>query len=261
MVTVSYNQSKFLEEALLSVIQQSGVDLEYIVVEGGSTDGSRSIIERHRDRIDRVIDLPDSTATACLNRGFAAARGEIYGYLNSDDVLLPGTLAKVSALFETRPHLDVISGHGWLIDGDGRRLQRLFSHKVSWRRCFYDCCTVVQQSTFFRSSLFHKVGGFNNRSRLHWDGELMMEFARHGANFGVVHDYWSLFRLHGGSLTGGTQYREKAGQWYRNQRAKFGLPEVSPFRRRLMQTIRWFREPVTLALRVADQVEHPNRLL
>lgn len=261
IVTVSYNQGRFLEEAIRSVTEQDWLNLEYIVVDGGSEDESLGIIDRYRDRIDRFIEFPRSTAAACLNRGFAAATGDLYGYLNSDDVLLPGALRKAQRIFERSPTLDVISAHGWLIDTQGQRLQRIFSHKIDWKRCFYDCCTTVQQSTFFRSELFRKAGGFNEASRLHWDGELMMRFARLGAKFGVVQDYWSLFRIHKNSLTGAAGYAEQSEQWYRDQRSRFGLPEVSRLHRRLMQSIRWGREPLTLALRLVDQFEHPKRFL
>lgn len=259
IVTVSYNQGSFLEEALRSIIEQTDVDLEYIVVEGGSSDNSRAIIERYRDRIDRIIDLPNTTATACLNRGFAVATGDIHGYLNSDDER--GALGCARRAFEQRPYLDVISAHGWIIDEEGRRLQKLFSHKVEWRRCFYDQCTLVQPSTFFRATLFHKVGGFDQTSKINWDGELTMEFARHRARFGVVHDYWSMFRVHTQSLTGAAEYQRRNEDWYTRQRLKFNLPECSAMYHRYMRIERWLKQPLTLALRVADGFAHPRRVL
>lgn len=261
IVTISYNQGKFLQEALQSVIDQPDPDLEYIVVEGGSSDDSPAIIESYRDKIDQIIHLPNSTPTQCLNRGFANATGDIYGYINSDDALLPGSLAKVRQVFQKRPSLDVVSAHGWIVDATGRRLHKLFSHKVDRRLCFYDCCTLVQQSTFFRAGLFRAVGGFDETSRFHWDGELMMKFANRGARFGIVHNCWSMFRVYPESLSGSTGYRRQAEEWYRRQRAKAGFPEVSRFRQRSMQTMRWFREPVTLALRIADGLAHRNRVL
>jgi glycosyltransferase involved in cell wall biosynthesis len=259
IVTISYNQAEFLEEALKSVIAQKGAEVEYTVVEGGSSDGSAAIVERYRDRVDRIIRFPNSTATQCLNRGFAEAKGDVYGFLNSDDVLLPGALGKAQRAFESRTNLDVVSAHGWVIDRYGKRLHKIFSHKVDWRHCFYDCCTLVQQSTFFRADLFHKVGGFDESSTFHWDGDLFMRFARTGAQFGIVHDYWSFYRIHRGSLRGSSEYWPKAENWYREQRAKQGLPEVSTARLRCMQYVHWFRQPITLALRVADGLLHPSR--
>lgn len=261
IVTISYNQSEFLEEAIRSVVDQRDPELQYIVVDGGSSDSSPAIIERYRHEIDQIVYLPNSTPAQCLNRGFADAIGDIYGYINSDDALLPGALAKVKRVFERRPWLDVVSAHGWVVDAEGRRLHRLFSHKFHPRWCFYDCCTLVQQSTFFRAGLFKKAGGFDDASRFHWDGELMMEFANHGARFGIVHDNWSLFRVYPESLSGAANYRQRAEEWYRRQRLKAGLPEVSRVRQRSMQIGRWFREPITLSLRIADGLARRNRVL
>jgi len=91
IVTISYNQAQFLEKAILSVLNQEGVGLEYIVVDPGSTDGSREIIERYRDRFGHVVFEKDHGPADGLNKGFQYATGDVYGYLNSDDVLLPGT--------------------------------------------------------------------------------------------------------------------------------------------------------------------------
>ena len=92
VVTVSFNQARFLERAIRSVLGQDYDDIEYIVVDPGSTDGSRAIVERWRDRIDRIILEPDRGPPDGLNKGFAAATGEIFAYLNADDALLPGAV-------------------------------------------------------------------------------------------------------------------------------------------------------------------------
>ena len=89
IVTISFNQAEFLERAIRSVIEQDYPDVEYIVVDPGSTDGSREIIEKYRSRISKVILEPDTGPANGLNKGFAAATGEIFGYINADDAFLP----------------------------------------------------------------------------------------------------------------------------------------------------------------------------
>ncbi len=116
IVTISFNQGRFLERTIRSVIAQKGVDLEYIVVDPGSTDDSREIIERYRRDITRVVFEKDRGPADGLNKGFACASGEIYGYLNADDVFEPGALRRVAAYFERLPDVDVVCGHCWVTD-------------------------------------------------------------------------------------------------------------------------------------------------
>src|SRR5690349_13082517 len=110
LVTISYNQAPFLERTIRSVIDQKYDDLEYIVVDPGSTDGSREIIEHFRPYITKTIFEKDRGAADGLNKGFSHATGELYGFLNSDDVLLPGALKEASKFFDTNPDIDVVSG-------------------------------------------------------------------------------------------------------------------------------------------------------
>ena len=92
IVTISFNQADYLEEAMVSILEQDYDDIEYIIVDAGSTDGSRDIIERYRDRIAVVVLEPDEGPADGLNKGFARASGDIYGYLNADDAFLPGNV-------------------------------------------------------------------------------------------------------------------------------------------------------------------------
>ena len=127
VVTISYNQAQFLEQAMVSVLAQSGVELEYIVVDPGSTDGSRDIIERYRDRIAHVVYEKDDGPADGLNKGFALATGEIYCYLNSDDEFEPNAFQTIAAFFASHTETDVVCGHCWLIDEHERRLRRVWS--------------------------------------------------------------------------------------------------------------------------------------
>ena len=108
IVTISFNQAEFLERTIESVLAQDYPEIEYIVVDPGSTDGSREIIDRYRSRISKVILRPDRGAADGLNHGFAEATGEIFGFLNSDDLLLPGAASKAAGFFDK--HQDVGRG-------------------------------------------------------------------------------------------------------------------------------------------------------
>jgi glycosyltransferase involved in cell wall biosynthesis len=202
IVTTSFNQAKFLERTILSVLGQDYPEIEYIVVDPGSTDDSRDIIERYRSRITRVIFRPDRGAADGLNRGFAEATGEILGFLNSDDVLLPEAVSSAANFLERHTDIDVVSGHSNLIGPDDSFLRRLYSDRMSINRCIYGGVILIQPSTFFRRKIFDRVGGFCVENTRSWDGELFLQMARAGGKFAVVEEFWSAYRVHSQSITG-----------------------------------------------------------
>ncbi len=202
IVTISFNQAQFLDEAIRSVTDQDYDDVEYIVVDPGSTDGSRGIIETYRGKIAKIIYEPDMGPADGLNKGFAEAHGEIFGFLNSDDVLEPGVLSRVIKNFEAHPDVDVISGHSWIIDAEGNVKRRFFSDRYTLTMAAYGASILSQASTFFRAEVFRRAGGFKIENRSSWDGELFIDMALGGARFSLVCEYWSRFRIHGGGITG-----------------------------------------------------------
>jgi len=220
IVTISFNQAQFLEEAILSVLNQDYPDVEYIVVDPGSTDGSRKLIEGFRDRIDHIVFEPDSGPSDGLNKGFARASGDIFGFLNADDFLLPGALDSLATGFKRLPLTDVISGHGWLVDVDGWPTQKKHSHRFSAWRYLHCGAYLLQQSTFFTAEAFQRSGGFNQDNRTCWDGELWLDMALAGCRFQHVNEYWSCFRTYEESISGQIALdpeSSKAYQWDRNR--------------------------------------------
>src|SRR5580704_11462983 len=130
IVTISFNQAEFLERAITSVVEQDYSNIEYIVVDPGSTDGSREIIERYRSRISQVVFEPDRGPADGLNKGFALATGDILGFLNSDDVLLPGSIRSAVAFLNSND-VDVVSAHATVIDAQDRHLRMAYSEPFS----------------------------------------------------------------------------------------------------------------------------------
>ena len=202
IVTISYNQAEFLERAIKSVIEQDYEDIEYIVVDPGSTDGSREIIERYRSKIDKIIFEPDDGPADGLNKGFAAAEGEIYSFINADDMLLPGAIRLVADQFALMPAVDVLSGHTWIIDENDRKLRRFYSRRFSLRRYAYGAAVLAQQSTFFRTAAYHRTFGFNVKNRIAWDGELWVDLALAGANFLRLDKMLACFRVYSDTISG-----------------------------------------------------------
>lgn len=203
IVTISYNQASFLPRAIDSILSQQGdFDLEYIVVDPGSTDGSREIIDSYGSDIDERIYRPDQGPADGLNSGFRLATGDVLGYLNADDLLLPGTLATVARYFRSSGAQDVYYGHGVVVDGDDNVLRKCFSDSFSLKYVAHRSCVVVQPSTFFLAQAYRKTRGFNVDNRSNWDGELLVDLALAGASFEKVNAFLSGYRLHGDSITG-----------------------------------------------------------
>lgn len=267
IVTLSFNQGRFLESAIRSVVEQQGVDLDYIVVDPGSTDDSRSIIERYRSKISHVVLERDDGPADGLNRGFARATGDIYGFLNADDVLKPGALAKVAQAFEQRPDADVISGHGHIIDADGAPVRRMYSDRFSVWGYLYGGVVLLQQSTFFRASAFDAAGGFNVDNRTCWDGELWLDMALAGKHFQRMGGFWSGFRVYGSSITGsianGGNFRAAYDQDRRRMfmKARGRLPGglKDKGQRIAARVIKWGTNPIALSARLVSLLDPKAR--
>jgi len=208
VVTISFNQACYLEEAILSVLAQRGVDIEYIIVDPGSTDGSREIIERYRDRFAHVVLERDAGPADGLNRGFALATGDILCYLNSDDAFLPGAFSVVAREMAKSPALDVLCGHAHVIDEASRVRRVVYSDVFSLNGVAYGAAISIQPSTFFRREVFAGSGGFNIENRSNWDGELLIDMALAGARFGLLDRFLSCYRVHRESITGTARMRD-----------------------------------------------------
>src|SRR5258706_15191827 len=124
IVTPSYNQAQYVDATIRSVLEQGYPNLEYIVVDGASTDGSAEVIRRHADRLAWWVSEKDGGQSAALAKGFARATGDVLAWLNSDDLYLPGTLATVARVFPPEPDVGFIYGSRVVIDPGGATLPR-----------------------------------------------------------------------------------------------------------------------------------------
>jgi glycosyltransferase involved in cell wall biosynthesis len=224
IVTLSYNQRAFLQEAMDSVLNQDHSDVEYILVDPGSTDGSRELIEKCRGHISHLVLEPDKGAADGLNKGFALATGEVFGFLNADDFLLPGALRQVEEFFRAHPNCDVVMGNGYVVDAQGRHLRHLKARNFSVQTYLYGGTRWLQQSTFFRREAFRQSPGFNVQNRTCWDGELFVSIAQMGAVVGYIDADLGAFRLHSASISGSRRlegpYREDCRRIFRQIRGR-----------------------------------------
>jgi glycosyltransferase involved in cell wall biosynthesis len=207
VVTPSFNHGRFIEQTIASVLDQHYPNLEYIVMDGGSTDGTADILRKHERHLHFWTSVPDSGQADAINKGFAQASGEILAWLNSDDVYEPGALTEAADLFGSRPDADVISGRCRLWYGDGRdrlvepsplrSLEDFLKINLNWRNGHL----IVQPEAFFRRRAFAKVGRLREDLRYCFDQCLWMDLAKAGCTFASIDRHWANLRMHEGQKT------------------------------------------------------------
>ena len=199
IVTISFNQKQYLKYCIDSILSQPD-EIELIVVDAGSTDGSRDIIDSYGDRIIKIYE-PDQGPADGLNKGFSITTGDVYGFINSDDGLVEGCSREIIRLFANEKDLMVISGSGYFIDQDSNIIGQTATSKITPLLFALDAVTLFQQSTFFRKEVFNMVGGFNKLNKTCWDAEIFIDMAKKGVKFKLVNTKIGLFRLHTESIT------------------------------------------------------------
>lgn len=200
IVTISYNQAPYLRRCIESIINQEYVNVEYIVVDPGSSDESRVIIDSYGDKIIKVYD-PDCGPSDGLNNGFAKATGDIFGFINSDDYLLPGALKHVENFFLMSKPNTFVSGCGF-IDNLGKDKKPIKPSVMTKLTLLYQVCTIFQQGTFFPSYMFKKVNGFNSSNKTCWDYEFFLSLILNGFKNKILNMDIATFTIHPASITG-----------------------------------------------------------
>lgn len=174
VIMPSLNQARFIERSLNSVINQEYEGVELIVMDGGSQDGTREILERHSRRIAAWRSEPDRGQSDALNKGFALATGEIYGWLNSDDLYLPGALHHAAHIFAAHPHVEVVYGDWLSIDEREQIIERWPALAPSRGRLVTEGFFCNAQAMFWRRSLHERLGEFDIQLHYTMDYDLML---------------------------------------------------------------------------------------
>lgn len=172
VATPSFDQARFLEETILSVLNQEYPRVEYIIIDGGSTDGSVEIIRKYADRLAHWISEPDGGQADAINKGWRLSHGDIVAYLNSDDTYVPGAISAALECFQSHPDVDILYGDAQIIDASGALIGHYAGGPFDFHEMVRNCHNVIPQpSTFFRRRVLEKAGAFDIRLQFVFDFE------------------------------------------------------------------------------------------
>lgn len=220
VITPNFNGERYLRECIESVLAQrcEAVELEHILIDGASTDGSPAIIEEYRGELAQVVSEPDRGPAHAINKGLALATGDVLAWLNADDMYYPGALERVAGVMEAVPWCALCFGHCPIVGQDGREIRRaitrfkeLFFPTAS--RFTIQCINYVSQpAMFFRRSAFEDAGPLREDLTAAWDYELILRLWRRGGGVVAWGKPLAAFRWHEHSISGqnyATQFREE----------------------------------------------------
>jgi glycosyltransferase involved in cell wall biosynthesis len=199
ILTPSYQAGSFLRDALASVAEQGWDDVEHIVVDGQSSDGTLELLQSWPHPLTYVSEA-DRGQSHALNKALQLAQGEWIGWLNADDFYLPGALSKVAQAIASNPDADVVSGDCCFVDGKGAYLRLVPEHEMSGTVLRWYGCAIHSCATFVRRDLLVQQG-FDETCREVMDWELYLGLLRRGADFAYLPSMLSAFRVHPGQVS------------------------------------------------------------
>ncbi len=251
IVTPSYNQGAFLEATIRSVLEQDYDNIEYIVIDGGSTDGSREIIQRYSERIAYWVSEKDRGQTDAINKGFAAAHGSILAWLNSDDTYNPGAVREAVDFFANHPDVGLVYGDLNFIDEQDRVVGKFAAAQTDLPRLRRGYVHIPQPASFLRAADWNRVAPLDPSFFFAMDYDMWVRLAKITRFQYVPGKAWANFRLHSGGKTVTADdrcwpemlrvhYRD-GGSWFSPIVAKYYLRKIaSPLinwkRRRLFES-------------------------
>jgi glycosyltransferase involved in cell wall biosynthesis len=263
IVTPSYNQGKFIEETIRSVLDQGYPNLEYIIIDGGSTDDSVDIIRRFEKQLTHWVSEKDNGAADAIAKGFAKATGEVFAYLNSDDVYLPGTLQTIGSLMAD-PRIDVAFGNMYWVDTQGKKIGERRQTRFLPMGYVFGGSDLMQPATFWRKDIYLKNGGIDPSYRFTFDADLFFRFALRGARFKFVNKFLASFRIHPQSKSS-TEDTICLAEMQRMREKYLPFPHKS-FRGRCVRAMTWLYRTIWytlqgdlfwLAARIPDRLRAP----
>ncbi len=198
VVTPSFNQGGFIRETIESVLSQDYSSIEYLVIDGASTDDTVSVLKSYADRLFWVSE-PDQGQADAVNKGFRKAKGEIFGWLNSDDTYLPGAIRKVVEFFQSNPDISMVYGEAYTVDAQGKIIEPYLTEEFDYQR-LAETCFICQPTVFIRRHVFEEIGPLDINLHYCLDYEYWMKV---GKRFRIGHmpEFLATLRLHSAAKT------------------------------------------------------------
>jgi glycosyltransferase involved in cell wall biosynthesis len=177
IITPSFNQAQFLEQTITSVLEQDYHLIEYLVVDGNSTDGSQAIIKKYAKRITWWVSESDHGQAEAINKGLKRAKGKIVAWLNSDDYYLPGAITKAVAVFQNHPSFSIVYGDVLAVDADGSQINKLHYYQMDLINLM-KFNIIGQPSVFIRREILNKIGFLDPSLQYLLDHQLWLRLAQ-----------------------------------------------------------------------------------
>lgn len=179
IITITLNSEKYLEQTILSVLNQTYDNIAYIIIDGGSTDGTLDIIHKYESRLACWVSEKDEGISDAFNKGIRAGSGKIIGIINSGDILLPGTIDRVVSFFAENPRIEVVHGDILLYENDTviKRIKPAARWWLPWRLVLFN-----HPATFVRREVYERYGAFSKKYRIAMDVEIYLRWVRSGIN-------------------------------------------------------------------------------
>ncbi len=202
IVTPSFNQAQYLETTILSVLRQTYPRIEYIVIDGGSTDGSLELVQKYAERIAYWVGEKDQGQTDAINKGFAQARGDILAWINSDDTYAhPNVVAEAVQFLNKNAEVGMVYADCNFIDEAGKTIGKFAARQTDYAKLRRGYVHIPQQTTFFRASLWREVAPLDPSFYFAMDYDLWTRLARRAPLRYLPDKTWANFRIHATSKT------------------------------------------------------------
>ncbi len=200
IITPSFNQADYLESTIRSVLDQTYSDIEYFIIDGGSTDGSLEVIKSYQDKLAGWVSEPDQGQTDAINKGFSMVTGEVIAWLNSDDTYFPHAVEQAVSYLDDHPEVGLVYGDANYIDQHGGITGRFPAAQTSLTQLRRGYVHIPQQAAFFRKSLWDQVGPLDPDFFFAMDYDLWVRLAG-VSSIQYIPQTWANFRLHQNAKT------------------------------------------------------------
>jgi glycosyltransferase involved in cell wall biosynthesis len=199
IITPSYNQGRFLADCVESVLSQTGVEVEHIVTDAGSTDDTLEVLARYPHLL--WTSAPDGGMSDGINKGFLRATGDWMMWLNCDDFLLPGALESIAQFIISNPAVDVVHGDCLFVREDRSVIRRKYDHPVDEATLLFVGCFIPSTSTFYRRRIIDEGNLLDTSYKVCMDWEYYLRLIRGGFRFGYLPKALAGFRWHGSNTS------------------------------------------------------------